>query len=128
MKSIAKIAFVVMLGVLLGCGEKEKPLYDQVMDIHDEVMPKMEDLHRAKKLLKDSVAKTPEMPIERKTEIEQTILLLDSAQDSMMEWMRGFVPPEPTDKEAYEKYMEAELVKVRKMRETVLSALQKIKK
>ncbi len=116
--------FLVLAGSLLACEKTEKPLYDQVMDIHDEVMPKMNDLYKLKKQLRDSIVNTPDMPEERKEEFEQTILLLDSASTSMMVWMRQFNPPAQKDKEAFQKYMESELVKVRKMREDVLQALE----
>ncbi len=113
-----------MLGSLAGCGKTEKTLYDQVMDIHDEVMPRMNDLYKLKKGLQDSIANTPDMPEETKAEFEETILVLDSASNSMMVWMRAFNPPEQTDKEAFKKYMESELVKVKKMREEVMKALE----
>ena len=116
--------FLVLAGSLLACEKTEKPLYDQVMDIHDEVMPKMNDLYKLKKQLRDSIVNTPDMQEERKEEFEQTILLLDSASTSMMVWMRQFNPPAQKDKEAFQKYMESELVKVRKMREDVLQALE----
>ncbi len=128
MKTVSKILFIVMLGSLLGCGKAEKPLYDQVMDIHDEVMPKMNDLHKLKKGLQDSIANTPDMAEEKKREFEQTILLLDSASNSMMVWMRQFNPPDQKDKEGFQKYMESELVKVKKMREDVMSVLEKAQK
>jgi hypothetical protein len=127
MKSVLKIVFLVVVGSLMGCQKTEKPLYDQVMDIHDEVMPKMNDLYKIKKQLKDSIANTPDMPGEQKETIEQTILQVDSAATSMMVWMRQFNPPEASDKEAFNKYMESELVKVKKMREDVVRALAKSK-
>ncbi len=117
-----------MLGSLLACSKAEKPLYDQVMDIHDEVMPKMNDLYKLKKGLQDSIANTPNISEETKKEFEETILVLDSASNSMMVWMRAFNPPEQTDKEAFQKYMESELVKVKKMREDVMRALDKAQK
>lgn len=125
MKTVSKILFIIMLGSLLACSNAEKPLYDQVMDIHDEVMPKMNDLYKLKKHLKDSIASTPDMPSEQKEKFEQTILLLDSAGNSMMVWMRQFNPPDQKDKEAFRKYMESELVKVEEMKEYVLSAIEK---
>src|SRR5689334_9480314 len=128
MKSVLKIGFIVLLVSLIACEKREKSLYDQVMDIHDEVMPKMGDLHKMKKQLRDSIAKTPGLPAEKKAEFEQTISLLDSASKSMMDWMHAFTPPEPTDKDAYEKYMKSELVKVQAMRETVLRAIDKTEK
>ena len=127
MKAASKIMFIVLVGSLLGCGKTEKSLYDQVMDIHDEVMPKMNDLYKLKKQFQDSIAKTTDMPEEQKKEIEQTILQLDSASKSMMVWMREFNPPDQKDKEAFQKYMESELVKVKKMKEEVMGVLEKLK-
>ena len=116
---------LVLLGTLTVCGQKEKPLYDQVMDIHDEVMPKMGDLYKIKKSFQDSIARNPEMTDEVKTGLEQKILQLDSASTSMMVWMREFNPPDKKkDEEAFKKYMEIELVRVKKMKEDVMRALE----
>lgn len=132
MKSLLKIAFIVLLGMLVACGKKEqsaeKSLYDQVMDIHDEVMPKMEDIQKLRKQLKDSLANNPDLAMEKKTEIEDAIKDLEAARKSMMDWMHQFSPPEQTDKEAFQKYMEPQLVSVKKMREDVLTTLDKFKK
>jgi len=125
MKMIVKLMVIVLIGTMANCGEKEKSLYDQVMDIHDEVMPKMNDIYKMKKSLQDSIAKTPDMPEETKLKFQQSIFRLDSAGNSMMSWMREFNPPEAGDKEAFNKYMETELVKVKKMREEVMRALNK---
>ena len=124
MKLIVKLMVIVLIGTMTNCGEKEKSLYDQVMDIHDEVMPKMNDIYKMRKSLKDSIANTPDMPEETKQKFEQTILQLDSAGDSMMVWMREFNPPDQKDEEAFKKYMESELVKVKKMKEDVMKALK----
>jgi hypothetical protein len=125
MKSMLKIMFLMLTCALTACEKTEKPLYDQVMDIHDEVMPKMNDLYKIKKQLQDSITNTPNMPGETKEEFQTTILLLDSASTSMMVWMREFNPPDQKDKEAFKKYMESELVRVKKMREDVMKALEK---
>ncbi len=130
MKSALKITLIVLVSSLIGCDKpvkQEKPLYDQVMDIHDEVMPKMNDLYKLRKQLQDSIANTADIPEEEKMEMEQTILQLDSASNSMMVWMREFNPPDQKDKDAFQKYMESELVKVKKMREDVMWALDKAK-
>lgn len=128
MKILSKSFFIVMIGLLISCSKPEKSMYDQVMDIHDEVMPKMGDLHKAKKQLQDSLANTTTLTDEQKKEMEGTILMLDSASDSMMDWMHDFNPPEASNKEAFNKYMESELVKVKKMKEDVMRALKKIDK
>ena len=126
MKLMVKMMVIVLLGVLTGCGEKEKSVYDQVMEIHDEVMPKMNDIYKMRKSLQDSIANTPDMPEERKLEFEQKVLRLDSAGESMMMWMREFNPPDQKDEAAFKKYMELELVKVKKMKEDVMKALKAV--
>ena len=125
MKLIVKLMVIVLIGTMANCGGKEKSLYDQVMEIHDEVMPKMNDIYKMRKSLQDSIANTPDMPDETKLKFQLSILRLDSAGNSMMGWMREFNPPEASDKEAFNKYMETELVKVKKMREDVMRALNK---
>ena len=126
MKLIVKLMVIVLIGTMTNCGEKERSLYDQVMDIHDEVMPKMNDIYKMRKSLKDSIANTPDMPEETKLKFEQNILRLDSAGNSMMGWMREFNPPDQKDKEVFNKYMETELVKVKKMREDVMRTLNAV--
>lgn len=140
MKNLLKILFIVLFGALVSCSKSGKDttasdpvdenanqaLYDQVMDIHDEVMPKMNDLYKLKKQLQDTIAKTPAMMEEKKRELEQTILQLDSASNSMMVWMRQFNPPsDSASEEALREYLEAQLEMVKKMREDVVEALEK---
>jgi uncharacterized membrane protein len=126
MKLIVKLMVIVLVGTMTYCGEKEKSLYDQVMDIHDEVMPKMNDIYKMRKSLKDSIENTADMSEETKLQITNTILQLDSAGNSMMVWMREFSPPDQKDEAAFQKYMESELVKVKKMRADVMRALKTI--
>ena len=40
--------------------EGNQALYDEVMKIHDEVMPKMNDIYKLKEELKNQIANTPE--------------------------------------------------------------------
>jgi len=106
--------------------ESNQTLYNQVMDIHDEVMPKMDDLYKMKKQLQDQIENTPDLPEEKKFEMEATIKQLDSANNSMMVWMRQFNPPtDSADQEALREYLEEQLEMVKKMREDVLLALEK---
>jgi len=124
MKLMVKMMVILLVGVLASCGGKEKSVYEQVMEIHDEVMPKMNDIYKMRKSLQDSIANTPDMPEGRKKEFEQKILRLDSAGNSMMVWMREFNPPDQKDEAAFKKYMEIELFKLKKMKEEVMNALK----
>ena len=103
-------------------------LYNQVMDIHDEVMPKMEDLYKSKKELIDKIAATPDMAADKKKELENMISALDSANNAMMDWMHNFNPrPDSTDQEAAREYLETEMERIKKVRDLTNETLEKAK-
>ncbi len=64
-------------------------IYDEVMKIHDEVMPKMSEVHRQKRKL-TKLLKHADGKYIIKEEIEPTILFLEKADESMMTWMNEF--------------------------------------
>lgn len=99
-------------------------LYDQVMDIHDEVMPKMEDIYTLKKRLQEQIAATPNLVAADKQALEKRIAHLDSASNLMMDWMHNFSPlPDSTDQEVAREYLESQMEKIRKVRESMLEAI-----
>jgi hypothetical protein len=103
-------------------------LYDQVMDIHDEVMPKSEDIYQLKKELQEKVANTPNLIAEKKQELELVIAQLDSADQSMMDWMHHFHPlPDSADQEKARAYLESEMEKIKKVRELTSESIEKAK-
>lgn len=105
-----------------------KALYDEVMKVHDEVMPKMNDIYKIKEQLKNQIANTPDMVDEKEKEIEAVILKLDSASEGMMIWMRNFNPlPDSLGEDQAKEYLENEMEKVKKVKEDVLEALEKAK-
>ena len=107
-------------------GEGNQALYDEVMKIHDEVMPKMNDIYKLKEELKKQIAETPGLVEEKKKEIEGTIAELDSASESMMVWMRNFNPlPDSLGEEQAREYLENEMEKVKKVKEDIMEALEK---
>jgi hypothetical protein len=69
MKNTLLIVFL-MVG-FTACKDANKELYNQVMNVHDEVMPKMEDIYRLKKDLQDKIANSPDMILERQQKLEQ---------------------------------------------------------
>ena len=115
-----------------GDEESEGPnqaLYNQVMDIHDEIMPKMEDIYRLKKGFLEEIANAPAMPAEQKKNIEIMISALDSANNAMMDWMHHFNPkPDSTDQEAAREYLETEMERIKKVRDLTNETLDKAKK
>ena len=103
-------------------------LYNQVMDIHDEIMPKMEDLYQSKKELLEKIASSPGMPADQKKDLENMIAALDSANNAMMDWMHNFNPrPDSTDQEAAREYLETEMERIKKVRDLTNETLEKAK-
>ena len=99
-------------------------LYEEVMRIHDEVMPKMNDLYKAKTALKTRM-ELPGLPENERQEIQNNIARLDSASEGMMIWMRQFNPlPDSAGEEKARSYLENELEKIKKVREDILDALK----
>lgn len=103
-------------------------LYDEVMNVHDEVMPKMDDIYQLKRKLQDSIANSTDLVIEQKQKIEKRIAELDSASDAMMNWMHKFNPlPDSADQEEAREYLESEMEKIKKVRDAMLEAIDRAK-
>lgn len=101
-------------------------LYDEVMKVHDEVMPKMDDIYRLKEELKNKIANAPDMKEDVKREIESKVSQLDSAADEMMDWMHQFNPiPDSVGQEKAREYLENEMEKIKKVREDIYKAIEK---
>ena len=137
MKKFYLIVFTIAL-FATGCGktnsddqpekvtESDKDeLYNKVMAIHDEVMPKMNDLHKLKKQLTEEIENSPDLVEERRQQIESRIKQLDEASESMMQWMRNFNPEEyKENNEEYIDYLNQEFDKVSKVKVDMLKALE----
>jgi len=106
-------------------------LYNQMMDVHDEVMPKMDDIMRLKRVLQEEIADTPDMVIERKQELEAIISNLDSASNAMMDWMHRLHEFNPLadsiDQEKAREYLESEMEEIKKVKDLINSSIEKAK-
>lgn len=140
---LSYIAFVLVL-VMASCGNKaghqgheesdeptdnpNEALYDEVMDIHDEVMPKMDDIYKLKRSLQDKLDSATNLAAEEKVKIEQRIAHLDSVSGLMMDWMHKFNPlPDSADQEEAREYLESEMEKIKKVKDAMLEAIEKEK-
>ena len=95
-------------------------LYNQVMDIHDEVMPKMDDLYNLKKDLQAKLQATPLPSGDIRKDLEVRIARVDSASKLMYDWMHEFNPPaDSADQEQTRTYLESEMEKVKQVKLSV---------
>lgn len=83
----------------------QQAIYDEIMEVHDEMMPKMEDLMNLKGELMEKNATLEEAGLETDgTIFTSTIEMIESADESMMDWMRNFEPM--NDGQSHEEIME----------------------
>ncbi len=127
MRPLSLILLAIVLLTSLSCRNKvskNQQLYDEVMSIHDEVMPKMDNLYRKKMALKEKLANNPDLSDEEKQQTNALIARLDSAGEGMMAWMREFEPiPDSEGEDKAREYLENEMVKIKKVRDDINSIL-----
>jgi hypothetical protein len=100
-------------------------LYNEVMKVHDEVMPKMDDIRQLKNQIKDRLEKSPNLSKAERLKLDAMLAKLDSAGDGMMVWMREFRPiPDSLGEEKAREYLENEMERVKRVRENINQALK----
>ena len=95
--------FVIFLcAALVGCGsddkELETKLHEEVMVVHNEVMPKMGEASRLKRQLATFKQTVPDENAALKDSLINTILLLAKSEDMMSDWMANYKYPNPAAK------------------------------
>ncbi|HMP29812.1 MAG TPA: hypothetical protein PKD85_09435 [Saprospiraceae bacterium] len=99
---------------------KSKLLEEQVMGIHDEVMPKMTDLQSAKKELELALANGADS-----TKVFELLDQIDDADESMMVWMEEYqIPDEASSEEDKLTYLNLELSRINDVKNKMLKALE----
>ncbi|MCL6267504.1 hypothetical protein [Flagellimonas myxillae] len=125
-------ALICVLGLTLSCKDDKKAVdggsqMEQVMAIHDEVMPKMSTLGKLVGELKTKVD-TTEMGLK----YEASMRDLQAAHTAMMDWMKGFGDRFNSDEilngkeltEQKQKWLDEEEVKVKALKEQINSSIQ----
>lgn len=126
MKNLKQL--IVLIAILVACGPSKKEelqtLKDEVIAIHDEVMPKMGELRKTRialEALADSLMQTDST---RAMNINSLASDIASANEGMMQWMRAFEPDfEGTDEEI-KQYLEEQKVAVKKVQEDMIESLE----
>jgi hypothetical protein len=98
----------------------QNQLYEEVMAIHDQVMPEMTTILNLKKDLK-----AIEKP-ETKDIILQQVKELNDADEAMMTWMAAFKVPE--DKTQEEAYLILEKEKIKQVSDLMYASMDRAKK
>ncbi len=126
------LSIVAIFAVFMSCSapgkkeqaeEKQPSLKDQVMSVHDEVMPKMGTLRKTQKnllALADSVAADSLAA----AGYAQLAANLQLANESMMVWMRNFEPNYEGTPEEVENYLKEQLKAIEKVKSDMLESLE----
>lgn len=97
-KSLPMLLAIVITSLLVSCGTSNKSneeailLYNESMRIHDEVMPRMDEMFKVEnglKALRDSLAVDTVANASRLAEINTRLTELDKAGKGMMDWMHN---------------------------------------
>ncbi|TRX56193.1 hypothetical protein FNH22_16255 [Fulvivirga sp. M361] len=106
---------------------EEVALYDKVIEIHDEVMPKMDNIMNAKGKLQEKLDSLKEHDIEGEMveKITEALGALSEADEAMMGWMRNFHPKDSTsDHQTIMAYYEEQKVLISKVKDQMNNSLE----
>ncbi len=120
-------ALVLFLFLTQGCQKNkppEKKLYDQVMSVHDSVMPKMKDIRQGIQYAETALEKEALAESEKK-ELKTLKRSLIKAEDAMWEWMHGF-DAERAKSDTATAYLRDEKVKIKNVSAMMRGSLEEI--
>ena len=124
MKNLLFLPLAFLL--VVGCTSKTETLKDEVMAIHDEVMPRMQDIMNLKKQARqqiDSLSSDTLSQDARIEELEQLIQELEEADEAMMGWMRAYKRNFEGSDEEYMEYLMGEKQKIQQVRDEMMEAI-----
>jgi succinate dehydrogenase flavin-adding protein (antitoxin of CptAB toxin-antitoxin module) len=124
---------VLLSFFIIGCGEatpeeiEQNALHESLYAIHDEVMPKMSQINRVSRSLKEYKEENKLDSLQR-TQIEAALTKLEQADEGMMDWMHNYKKPSKwRGEKSHEEimtYLKAEkdkIVEVKNMMESSIS-------
>lgn len=146
-----KIVFTLVLlsGLLFACGDgaqkstadskfseqqlgEQQKMWDALMAVHDEVMPKISNIHKLSRLLRNFQETSTGLSGTTTATIDKTVKMLDAADESMFSWMnnlRQLKPLQDTEKhEDILKYLKSEQEKMNQVKEDMLNSIAEGKK
>lgn len=112
-----------------GSANDLKALEDQVMAIHDEVMPKMADITKLTaelRTIKATIKENPDGKMVSPDGLEELMGSLKLAEQGMWDWMKAYSDTKPTIKEDQMKsFYESQLETINKIKQDMLGSIEK---
>ena len=127
----SKIAWIPVLLIAVyftqGCQNSKAPeqkLYQEVMNVHDSVMPKMKDIREGIKFAESTLEKEG-LNEAKKSELTRLKRSLVQAEDAMWDWMHNF-DAERAQTDTAEAYLRDEKLKIKNVRALMLGSIEEI--
>ena len=102
---------------------------DEIMKIHDDVMPKVSDINKLSTQLREIKAKNGVTEEDKPSNIEgldETLQALRDAEQQMMDWMKSYSETKPRLTPDIEKiFYERELEKITNVKMSMLNSIEK---
>ena len=132
------LSLIVIPLLLISCGsdnpehQEQEKLWDEMMVIHDDVMPKMGQINKLSRTLRKHLKNNKETIAENEVQkIEASVKLLTDAHDGMMEWMNvngGFTKLRSVradkDHAGVLKYIEKETASIENVKKMMLESIK----
>lgn len=122
MKILKILIFPVLITLMFACGEKhpsqEDVFYQEVMEIHDDIMPKMRDINQAKKAIRQLMESNDTL------NLDTYIKMLDDADEAMMTWMHDFKRPKSENIQENISYLNNKKIEIIAVRAKMLKAIE----
>jgi hypothetical protein len=137
MKKIRILAVAAILSTtfMVGCGgpNATQELSKKVMAVHDEVMPRMDEMHQLSMQLKAVVDSLKADTMQNHTGMivnyTEAAANIEQASEGMMSWMRSYNPAQGEQSvEEYNAYLETELVNISQVKDAMLRSIDEANK
>lgn len=125
MKKFIPVFLVIAFACQSSQESEVSTLKDEVMAIHDEVMPKMGELRSVRKSLMfraDSLTGIDSVSASMLNSLADDI---GNASEGMMQWMRAYEPDFEGTEEEVKAYLEAQKASIQQVKEEMESSLEK---
>lgn len=135
MKTI-RLLSILLVFIATSCGERKRSenapenwddLKDEVMAVHDEIMPKMGELMSLKKQVDERIGKleSEDPDAEELEKLRSISGSLENSHDKMMQWMREYEPnfEGMVEKEIIE-YLEMQKQKIKNVGEMTAESIE----
>ncbi|HLF64508.1 MAG TPA: hypothetical protein VI603_12180 [Saprospiraceae bacterium] len=125
------VLFLLSAIVVVACaGSQQKTrqkdivsLEKNIMQIHDEVMPKMSEIARLIPAL-ETEAKNSNLDSILHQQIAKSIAELNAGDSLMWEWMHNYKMPENVSPDSIHAYLQSEKARISKVRDAMLTGIK----